>query len=139
MCAAGNSHVVCAEILIQNGTSVNCQAAEGLTTVIRCSDIGYCEILDLLIKSGSDLNTGKTDGTTPLMHAAKKGHVKCTKHFMRSNSGSTALVYAAQYGRSDCVEELLQAGADVNMAYSSNFIALLAAAAANKQNAFIDC
>ena len=72
MCAVGNSHVHCAEILIQNGASVNCQAAEGLTAVIRCSDIGNCEILDLLIKSGSDLNTGKTDGTTPLMHAAKR-------------------------------------------------------------------
>ena len=50
-------------------------------------------------------------------------------HTVRS---SAALVYAAQYGRSDCVEELLQAGADVNMAYSSNFTVLLAAAAANK-------
>ena len=69
--AVGNSHVPCVKILIQNGASVNCQAADGLTGAIRCSDVGNCEVLDLLVKSGSDLNAAKIDGTTPSMHAAK--------------------------------------------------------------------
>ena len=86
MRAAENSHSHCVKILIQNGASVNCQAADDLTTVIKCSDVGNFEILDLLVKSGSDVNAAKIDGTTPLMHAAKRGNLECAKRLIQSGA-----------------------------------------------------
>lgn len=61
--------------------------------------------------------------TTPLMLAARSGHVECVRalvqHGAEINASDayqyTPLHWAASWGREACVRELLDAGAEVNV------------------------
>jgi len=76
------------------------------------------EAADELIKKGADVNKSNRDGETPLMSAAKNGHMAVVELLIRSganinatdNLGSSAVRYAQRKGRSDMVQLLQSHG-----------------------------
>ena len=79
---------------------------------------------------------GSVTGTrTPLMKAARDGHVKCVDALIKDGVNinafdenfSTALIRAADKGRSECLGLLLKAGANVNVSNMFGINALMSA------------
>ena len=76
---------------IDKGVDVNFRAPDRQTTAVFCaSEYGHSDIVELLFKSGADLNVRDCDAWT-------------------------ALMYASQHGREMCVLTLIANGADVHI------------------------
>ena len=50
-----------------------------MTALLWAADMGHLEVLDLLLKNGSNVNIKDENGLTPLLWAADRGHVECVK------------------------------------------------------------
>ena len=93
------------------------------------------EIVKLLLKAGTDINTQKY-GYTPLQKASSKGNTEIVKILLEAGAdvnkadgnGSTPLHDAAFYGRTEEVKLLIEAGADVNKANMDDITPLQLAA-----------
>ena len=89
--------------------------------------------VSLLLKAGTDVNTGDIHGTTALGYAAYYDRVRLIETFIKSganvntsgDNGITPLFLAAQAGHIDCLEELLYSGADVNAKTRNGFTPLM--------------
>ena len=63
-------------VLITNPEIVNCELINGATNPIcNAAFLGYNHIILLLIKYNADVNLRSSDGRTPLMWAAMRGHM----------------------------------------------------------------
>ena len=71
---------------------------------------GQIECLDLLLKSGADVNMTNKNGLTPLMAAVADDQLKCVKLLIqagadvkkRDNEDDTALSIAGQFAHYNC-------------------------------------
>ncbi len=95
------------------------------------------DIVDLLIKADAKLDISDQRGLTPLVTAARLGHLQCLKSLLlnranvdyRSTSQmKTALISAAENGHFSCLCALLEAGASITLATTMGRNALIAAA-----------
>lgn len=94
------------------------------------------DIIQKMLKEGTNVNTQTKDRSTALMWAAKGGYLKVVqvlinakaKVNMQNKSGNTALTYAAHGGHSKTVEALIKAGAKVNRKNKQGNSALMLAA-----------
>ena len=77
-----------------------------------------------LIVAGADVNAAcQCHGSTPLMFAAKSGHIHCLHELIvsgaqlniQNKNGNTATMHTAQTGHVSCLCELIGSGANVNM------------------------
>ncbi len=92
--------------------------------------------LDVLLKSGANVNVMDTKGSTCLMKAARSGHFACVDLLLKSGdnvnqadqSGCTALIEAARRGDTGCADLLLKSGADVNWSMNNSSTALIESA-----------
>ena len=141
MVAAEKGHVSVATFLIERGADVDLQDENGNTALHHAlygSDVS-CEILSCLIGSGADVNGVNKVKHTPLMIAAKRGHINALtlliKHGahdvdLQDDDGNTALHHAV-YG-SDVSFEILSCligiGADVNARANNGCTPLMIAA-----------
>jgi Ankyrin repeats (3 copies)/Ankyrin repeats (many copies) len=90
--------------------------------VIAAARDGSLERLRALISAGADMNVRDSEGWTPLMVAALKGHAKTVVLLLshgahietRNNSGWTALRFASSVGDTEMMSLLIGYGADVN-------------------------
>ena len=89
--------------LKSNKIDINSQDEYGKTALICATDMGYKDILELLIKGGANLN-------------------------IQDEYGKTALIYSAQTGYKDVVELLIKGGADLNIQEENSNTALEIAA-----------
>ena len=76
--------------LKSNQIDINSQDEYGKTALICATDLGYKDILELLIKGGANPN-------------------------IQEENGNTALICAVEIGRVDIVELLIKSGADLNI------------------------
>ena len=79
-------------------------------------------IIEILLKSGADVNNRDTHGKTTLMNTAEKSCCECIDILIKSGAdvnkhdmyGYTALLYAALKSSDECLYYLIEAGSDVN-------------------------
>ena len=125
----------CVEMLIKEGSSVNAQTNDGISTLMKASENGYTECVKLLLEEGANVNDTCKDGCTSLMYSALFGHETCLDALLAENNvnikeniGSTALIIASTYGHDNCVKQLIKVGADVNIKDNEGHTALIRAA-----------
>src|SRR5215813_11901286 len=145
------------KMLLDAGADPEGANPDGETALMLAIKTGEVGVVDLLIKAGANVNTvEKFHKQTPLMWAAaspknagamvklllaKGADVKPRALYTdwpsqitsepraqyRPVGGLTALLYAARDGCSDCIEELIKAGADVNIPTPEGVTALMLA------------
>jgi ankyrin repeat protein len=133
------------KMLLDAGANPESPNLDGETALMLAIKTGELPIVDMLIKAGANVNTiEKFHNQTPLMWAAAatKNAAEMVKLLLakgadvkpralysdwpsqitsepraqyRPVGGLTALLYAARGGCDACVEELIKAGADINM------------------------
>jgi ankyrin repeat protein len=89
-----------------------------------------------LLAQGANANATDAEGLTPVMHAARAGHVPTLQALLKTQAkvdardpnGFTALAIAASLGHAPAVQALVQAGADPNAATRSGATPLMFAA-----------
>ncbi len=98
---------------------------------------GHVDCVDLLLKSGADVNHANIFGESTLMATAKNGHYDVLGVLLKSganvndkggNGWLTALTSAAVNGHVECVDLLLKSGANVNETVHGGETALMKAA-----------
>lgn len=128
-------------VLLANGAQVDAANDLGYTPLMAALDGGHADVVDLLLKSGADVNPkviARIDvkglgGATALYIATRKEDLASIRKLLksgadvnrRSGNGWTPLKSAAQQGNVDIVKALLNAGADPNIADNTNYTPLM--------------
>lgn len=138
--AAREGHLSVVQCLLQNGSAINSQTEETHETALTLAACGgFLDVVDVLLKSGADVEIG---ASTPLMEAAQEGHLTVVKYgfifygYIRkeqrliniaefrylldrgadirrqTQTGDTALSYACENGHLPVAELLVDFGAD---------------------------
>jgi uncharacterized protein len=123
----GNQEIVA--YLIASGAKVNHRNAYGDTALMWAALAGNLPVCRMLVEHGAEYDT---EGWTPLIYAASKGHDAVVDYLLSldvdidatSENGTTALMMAAQAGRITTVKLLLQHKADVNVKNQSGLTAM---------------
>lgn len=61
-------------ILVEAGATIDKPDRSGVTALMIAANRGYIEMVDFLIKSGSNVNAHTVEGSTPLLMATSGGH-----------------------------------------------------------------
>jgi ankyrin repeat protein len=97
------------------------------------SEIGNVEVIDKLLRAGSDANSANAAGETALMIAARTGKAAAVKRLVAAGAdinakesvrGQTALMWAAAEDNLEATSMLLEAGASANVRTPAGFTAL---------------
>jgi len=106
---------------IDNGLSVNEVDSAGFLPIDYACKYGFIEIVELLLKSGSDPGTYIT-GKNPIEIAAKYGFASIIQLLVNHNGNvddpggnEFPIITAVSSGQMECLEMLLALGADVNV------------------------
>lgn len=107
------------EWLLAAGVDPNSQDDRGVSALIWAADLGYPEIVELLIEYDARVDS-RESGVSPLMIAAMEGHEQIVEKLIESGAnvnlqnqdGMTALMSAAYNGHENIVKLLLDNGAD---------------------------
>jgi len=98
----------------------------GCTLLMRASENGEAQIVQMLLENGADLEATLPGGVTALILAAKEGQVQVVKLLLRHKANPNAFVFAPHKGvytalmyaigsrKMQVIEALIEAGADVN-------------------------
>ena len=125
--ALAGRHFELAQILHRNGSSVDLRCSWASSPLHRAAYVGNCELIQVLLDYGVDVNAQDTDGETPLADAAygQLGAVRLLlDHGADPNvqarrdalfSLTTPLHRALRYGRIDIVRVLLEHGAIIEV------------------------
>ena len=103
------------------------------SSLFIASQLGFCIIIDILLKHGANVNTLTGDGRTPLMAASKYGHVEAVGMLLSGGAsleildedGDTALRYANDNNQTQVVELLLKSGANPSVVGTDKWSCLL--------------
>lgn len=99
---------------------------ESPLTLAACG--GHVELAELLLERGANIEEVNDEGYTPLMEAAREGHLCVVKTLLKHHAlvnakteetQETALTLAACGGFLDVVDLLLKAGADIELGAST--------------------
>ena len=109
------------------------KVSNGMSGLSVATKNSKTEVIELLIKSGANIDLQNEDGITALMWAADEGNLDIVdkliiagaKVDMRNKQGSTSLFFAACRGHGAIVERLLSQGADINVQGKGNDTALI--------------
>ena len=115
----------CLEALIHAGADVN--AGTEYFALQYAAEIGDCDLIDLLLEAGADVNKMSSNKSTALQEAALCGKDKCVQRLIEAGADvnvSKALMQAAMYGQYKCMSVLIESGADVNIAVEGGETAL---------------
>lgn len=118
-------------LLMNNGANLDVVNSSGLTPLLVACERCHFDVAYLLIENGADKTASNSSGKTALHLACEKGNLKLikllvkgdtvidnTKFINRSKSkdGFTALHISCYWGYLDIIEELLNHGANMNIA-----------------------
>ena len=93
----------------------------GYTPLIKASKAGKINSLELLLKSGADVNRIDTRGSSALIKAAVRSAGSCVSALIKAGADVNVVNDAGETAVSHCarnsipVDELIEAGADVNI------------------------
>ncbi|XP_072842707.1 ankyrin repeat and SOCS box protein 2 [Pogona vitticeps] len=123
--AAESGHLESLRYLAKCGAEINTQAGDKASALYEASKNGHEEIVEFLLSQGADANKTNKDGFLPMHMAAKKGHYEIVKMLLPvtsrtriKRSGISPLHLAAENNRDDVLEDLIEAGFDVNATLS---------------------
>ncbi|KAL7795967.1 putative ankyrin repeat-containing protein [Trichoderma ceciliae] len=111
------------KLLLETGANLNAKDTQVLTVLHWAAMLEYEEVVNLLLKSGTDPKIMKNiNSQTPLSWAAGNGQEAMVKLLLEnsadvnaiSKNGQTALSWAASKGQGAMVQLLLENGADIN-------------------------
>jgi len=111
--------------LIENGADVNSADQHGNSVLHIAAQNGRGAIVEDLILNGADVNKGNNHKNTALHLAAQNGWDEVAKHLLRAKRikvnfkdlhANTAMHLAAQNGQIGVLEQLIEAGANINEA-----------------------
>jgi len=121
--AAQRGHLEIVNALLAASANPNATDESGETALMFAARIGYTPIVKALVAKGADLNLRRNNNRSASVAAALIGNSLSTQEFL-SESGETALMFATWNGDSSTVQELITAGADVNVKDNSGRTAL---------------
>ncbi|XP_057809485.1 uncharacterized protein LOC131023870 isoform X2 [Salvia miltiorrhiza] len=121
MLAAKAEKVNIVKYLISKGAEVQMSSDKGFTALHYAVQKGNLELMELLLKSGADIDAESVDGT-PLQYAASCGSVEAVKFLLKNNAEPDAitsffgspLISAIKSRSFECMELLLKGKADPN-------------------------
>jgi ankyrin repeat protein len=136
-------HVAAAKVLVAHGASLNAgDSWRGQTPIMWAAAQGHAEMVSMLAEAGADVNARSSiiawerqrtseprdkwlppGGFTPLLFAAREGHVDAAKALIKAGADvsvvdpdrQSALVIALINGHFDVANLLIDHGADVNV------------------------
>nr|XP_056706744.1 ankyrin repeat and SOCS box protein 2 [Euleptes europaea] len=119
--AAESGHLESLRYLAKCGAEINTQASDKASALYEASKNGHENIVEFLLSQGADANKTNKDGLLPIHIASKKGYLEIVKMLLPvtsrtriKRSGISPLHLAAEHNRDDVLEELMDAGFDVN-------------------------
>ena len=136
--AVVNDRLNCMKILLDAGADVNepseiANDDEEKPALIHAAKKGLYKFVELLIQAGADLNAISEHGSTAIVTASQHlnyktnesvDHGKCVNMLIDEGAdvnknvlGNTALSNVVHYGRDAILKSLIEAGADVNIAW----------------------
>jgi ankyrin repeat protein len=133
--ASRNGNIELVRALIDN-YGVDTQDYDGRTALLMASMYGHIDIVELLLKSGANINKKDGNGYTALYWATARGFKNIIRLLLKSgadtniinNNGSTALFRAADNKNKKIMALLLKYNADPNIGenqYNPLFFALV--------------
>ena len=147
MLAAAKGQIAAAKFLLRHGADVGAAAParENQTALLFAAQHEQPKMLNLLIRHGANVNAANSLGATALMVAAAKANVWDALALLRAGANVNAhtvndasvLEMGAASGCGKIVEILLAHGAKANIADSSGFTPLMAAAGTNGPTAVL--
>ena len=130
----------CVQALIIAGADVNRLLTNNRTVLMQAAECGADSYVHILVE-GADVNSTDTSGDTALILASRNGHASSVSALIDSGANVnlvstvneyTALGAAAWTWKKRSVENLLKAGADVNISGHSGQTSLMWAAKGGK-------
>ncbi|XP_060612256.2 ankyrin repeat and SOCS box protein 2 isoform X1 [Anolis sagrei] len=119
--AAESGHLEALRYLAKCGADINTQASDKASALYEAAKNGHENIVEFLLSQGADANKANKNGLLPIHMASKKGYYKILKMLLPvtsrtriKRSGISPLHLAAESNRDDVLEELIEAGFDVN-------------------------
>ncbi|XP_044127127.1 ankyrin repeat and SOCS box protein 2 isoform X1 [Bufo gargarizans] len=124
--AAQSGQLEALRYLLKCGADINTQANDSATALFEASKNGHDEIVEFLLAQGADANKQNKDGFLPIHIAAKKRDnddivsmlIPVTSRVRVKRSGISPLHIAAECNNDGVLEELINAGYDVNFTLS---------------------
>jgi serine/threonine-protein phosphatase 6 regulatory ankyrin repeat subunit B len=119
-CESGNLEKA-QKILTKNRTLINALSKSGHTALIKATDRGHKEIVEMLIENGADVNYKISDGPTALWSALYGGKKEIAEILIKNGASITSekatsmLFMAVISDRKETVELLLQIGVEPNV------------------------
>lgn len=140
-------HMPIIRMLIEHGANPNtgiCTETGEFTPLMLAIENNNYEAIELLLKSGAQVNGMSSDGWTPLMLATQGGDLNILQLLLQhgaqidtmSPDGWSSLMIAARKGHLDALQLLLKNGADINH-QASQQETTLSVALTNKQKSMI--
>uniref|UniRef100_A0A8C5MY08 Ankyrin repeat and SOCS box containing 2 n=1 Tax=Leptobrachium leishanense TaxID=445787 RepID=A0A8C5MY08_9ANUR len=119
-------HMEALRYLAKCGADINTQANDNASALFEASKNGHDDVVEFLLAQGVDANKQNKDGFLAIHIAAKKRDnadivsmlIPVTSRIRVKRSGISPLHIAAERNNDDIVEELINAGYDVNFALS---------------------
>ena len=121
--AAMNNDADLAQLLLYASANVRATTRiGGYTALLLAAERGCADVMEPLIKGGSDVNAKTANGTTPLMFAAASGNTDAVKTLLdrgadvnakESTRGLNAAMFAAASDRAAVMPLLASRGADL--------------------------
>ncbi|XP_030849581.1 ankyrin-3-like [Strongylocentrotus purpuratus] len=105
--ASYTGHVDIVKYLISKGANPNSVDNDGITPLHVASQEGHLDVVECLVNEGADVKKVANNGMTVLNVALERGRVDITL------KGVTPLMAAARGGHLDCVRLLLENNADI--------------------------
>ncbi|XP_029453718.1 ankyrin repeat and SOCS box protein 2 [Rhinatrema bivittatum] len=124
--AAQSGQMDALRYLAKCGADINTQANDSASALYEASKNGHTGIVAFLLAQGADANRANKDGFLPLHIAAKKKDneetvsmlIPVTSRIRIKRSGISPLHIAAERNNNNSLEELIDAGYDVNATLS---------------------
>lgn len=112
-----------AQCLLDNGADIHAQDNDRMTALRYAAFHGHYDLVKTLVEKGADINKKDIFGETPLIIAINK-NPKIAQYLLdkgadihaQDDYGMTALHYATFHGYDSLVKDLVEKGANVNLA-----------------------
>ncbi|XP_067848048.1 ankyrin repeat and SOCS box protein 2 [Heptranchias perlo] len=119
--AAQSGQLESLRFLTKCGADINTQASDSASALYEASKNEHEDIVEFLLSQKADANKGNKNGWLPLHIAAARGNMEIVQMLIPVTSkvrvkrcGISPLHLAAQHNRDDVIEELIEAGYNIN-------------------------